>query len=88
MDRTELIVFSMGSVLNSTYMPEHFKEVFVQVLSKLPHTVIWRFEGDKGFLNRSKNILAEDWIPQRQLLSEFLALQDIFLLKCTQKAEG
>lgn len=65
-----VILFSLGSLLQSHKMPAKALSVFRQVFAQLPQRVIWKTEADIELL--SENILLSRWLPQRDILGNKL----------------
>lgn len=61
-----VILFSVGSVVQSHKMPAEILSVFREVFAKLPQRVIWKSEADIELV--SENILLCKWLPQRDIL--------------------
>jgi len=62
-----LILFSMGSILNSTTMPEDYRKLFVAVFAKLKQRVLWKWEAGK-MEGISGNVKLGKWLPQQDVL--------------------
>nr|AHX56945.1 UDP-glycosyltransferase 211C1 [Strigamia maritima] len=60
------ILFSLGSNVQSKYLPEEIKQRFIHVFSNLKQRVIWKYEGEIDHL--STNIKATKWMPQQDIL--------------------
>lgn len=71
------MVFSLGSFISTSSMPEEAVQTFVKVFSQLPYTVIWKWEGQAPE-GMPKNVMMAPWIPQQDLLGK-LKLQTMFL---------
>ena len=64
---TPVVYMSMGSIARSSLMPQEYKRILVQVFSKLPYKVLWKFEDDSlGQL--PDNIMIRNWLPQQDIL--------------------
>ncbi|XP_013139437.1 PREDICTED: UDP-glucuronosyltransferase 2B1-like [Papilio polytes] len=61
------IFFSMGSMLQSSKMPEEIKTGLIKIFSQLKQTVIWKFE--VSLPDKPKNIFIIDWAPQQSILA-------------------
>lgn len=48
-------------------MPENVVQAFIKTFARLPHHVIWQWQG-KPREDLPKNILLVPWIPQQDLL--------------------
>ncbi|CAH0731271.1 unnamed protein product, partial [Brenthis ino] len=62
-----VIYFSMGSNLESKYMPEILKQDLLNLFGKLKQTVIWKFEEE--LLNKPDNVHLLKWAPQHSILA-------------------
>ena len=60
-------MFSLGSFVPVSTMPNETAQCFMRVFSKLPLNVIWKWETTFPG-NVSSNVLMVDWIPQQDLL--------------------
>ena len=54
-----------------TDMPSDMLNSFIQVFQQLPQRVIWQWKSSKGF-DLGDNIMTVDWLPQQDLLGNFL----------------
>ena len=61
------IIFTLGSFIPMTSMPQDALDAFLRVFAKIPQRVIWKWDGQK-LENASDNILFIDWLPQQDLL--------------------
>ena len=64
-----VIYFSLGSVTKGNAMPLSMRDKVIQVFSKLPQKILWKYEEDIEHL--PKNIILTKWAPQQDLLGEF-----------------
>uniref|UniRef100_A0A914WFX4 glucuronosyltransferase n=1 Tax=Plectus sambesii TaxID=2011161 RepID=A0A914WFX4_9BILA len=63
-----IVVFSLGSVARTEYMPMEKKEALVKAFAKFPQfTFFFRIDGDVPTL--PKNVRHIGWMPQKELLS-------------------
>uniref|UniRef100_A0A0P5LVW5 UDP-glucuronosyltransferase n=1 Tax=Daphnia magna TaxID=35525 RepID=A0A0P5LVW5_9CRUS len=61
------IVFTLGSFVSVSSMPQDLVDTFMRVFSKLPQRVIWKWEA--GIPDSiPPNIMMVDWLPQQDLL--------------------
>lgn len=68
-NNTGVIFFSLGSNFKgSSLKPETVTYIF-NVLSKLNHTVIWKWEDLKNTPGHSPNIIYKKWLPQDDILA-------------------
>ncbi|XP_033333679.2 UDP-glycosyltransferase UGT5 [Megalopta genalis] len=61
------IYFSLGSNVMSSSMPKETLQIFLDVFSKLPYKVVWKFEKDMP--NKPDNIYTGKWLPQQSILA-------------------
>jgi len=61
------LIFSLGSHIKSSQMPNHMIEMFVNAFNKVSYNIVWKFEGMRP-ANLSDNVLTREWIPQQDLL--------------------
>ncbi len=62
------IVFSLGSIVKASHMPESVRVAFVKTFAKLKQKVIWKWEKDEGMSDLSDNVKLVKWLPQQDLL--------------------
>ncbi|KZS03466.1 Ugt36Ba, partial [Daphnia magna] len=60
------IVFTLGSFVSVSSMPQDLVDTFMRVFSKLPQRVIWKWEAAIPD-NIPPNIMMVDWLPQQDL---------------------
>ncbi|KHJ43613.1 UDP-glucoronosyl and UDP-glucosyl transferase [Trichuris suis] len=67
-----IIIFSLGSVVQESFIKEEIKNGLLKAFQKFPeHTIVWKLN-DPTFLKHHTlppHVHAFDWIPQRQLLN-------------------
>lgn len=69
-----LVIFSLGTVSNTTEMPQSMVDCFITAFSRFPDIdFLWRMEAEK-VLNHS-NIHLLKWLPQKDLMSELARFQ-------------
>ncbi|XP_014360114.2 UDP-glucosyltransferase 2-like [Papilio machaon] len=61
------IFFSMGSMLQSSKMPETIKSGLLKIFGQLKQKVIWKFE--LSVPDKPNNIFMLDWAPQQSILA-------------------
>lgn len=67
-----IVIFSMGSVANTSRMPMAWKEAIVYAMGDLPdYTFIIRLQGEIP-KNKPKNVIVSEWLPQKDLLGKLL----------------
>jgi len=64
-----VVVFSFGSIANTTSMPQDLRMAFLNAFKRFPHLFIWRFVGDFDETKSVKNVLLSDWLPQKDLMA-------------------
>jgi glucuronosyltransferase len=62
------IYFSLGTVSLGKSMPEHVRQVFVKVFSKLKQRVLWKYETEE-MPDLPKNVKLGKWLPQQDILA-------------------
>ncbi|VEN48656.1 unnamed protein product [Callosobruchus maculatus] len=62
------VYFSLGSNVKSCHLSPHILASITKVLSEIPYTVFWKWEGDK-LPKSTDNIIYRKWFPQRDLLA-------------------
>jgi len=62
-----VIVFSLGSLVAMNTLPDDLLGVFKTVFSRLPQTVIWKYESD-DMTDKPENVVLCKWLPQRAIL--------------------
>ncbi|CAK1550224.1 unnamed protein product [Leptosia nina] len=60
------IYMSFGSTVRSVVLSEEKINTFLRVLSKLPYTVLWKWDGHVD--NVPNNVIVRKWFPQADLL--------------------
>lgn len=58
----------MGSVVKSALLPEHTRAGLLRVFSKLPYTVLWKFE--EPLQGLPANVHVRPWLPQTSVLGK------------------
>ncbi|KAI4472693.1 hypothetical protein M0802_016568 [Mischocyttarus mexicanus] len=62
----DFIYVSLGTNVNPSTLPKNVINAFVDVFSKLPTKVVWKFKGNLP--KTSDNIYTAEWFPQQQIL--------------------
>ncbi|CAH0545939.1 unnamed protein product [Brassicogethes aeneus] len=62
-----VVVFSMGSSLNASMLPNHVKESILRTFGKLQQKVLWKLETDLP--GKPKNVKIVNWLPQTDVLA-------------------
>lgn len=69
--RKGVVVFSMGSVVNTVYMPNLLKSAFLNAFKQFPdYTFVCRMEGEIPGKHTLTNVLTTSWLPQKDLLAQ------------------
>uniref|UniRef100_A0A7I4Y1X9 UDP-glucuronosyltransferase n=1 Tax=Haemonchus contortus TaxID=6289 RepID=A0A7I4Y1X9_HAECO len=70
--RPATILFCMGSLAQSSEMPDQLKKVFIETFTSLPNiTFIWKYEeSDHSLFKNTPNIYTMKWVPQTDLLAD------------------
>ncbi|CAB3401792.1 unnamed protein product [Caenorhabditis bovis] len=64
-----LIVFSLGTVSNTTNMPEQMITSFLGAFSRLPnYTILWRMEKTVKGVETLNNVHLVKWLPQNEIM--------------------
>ncbi|XP_063915087.1 UDP-glucosyltransferase 2-like [Zophobas morio] len=61
-----VIVFSLGTNIRSDKLDENVQQVLLSAFSKIPETIVWKFESEIKDL--PKNVIVRKWLPQNDLL--------------------
>lgn len=64
-----VILFSLGSNIQSADLPKDHLEVILQSFAIFPQKFLWKFEDET--LEVPQNVLIRKWLPQSAILSEF-----------------
>ena len=62
-----VVLFSLGSHIKSSQMPNEVLKMFVNVFNRLPFDIVWKWEGERP-ANLSSNTLTKKWLPQQDVL--------------------
>lgn len=65
-----VIVFTFGSLVSMESLPQTVLSAFKFVFSRLPQTVIWKYENGH-MVNKPINAILLPWLPQRDILRKF-----------------
>lgn len=63
-----VIVFSLGSYVQTSKMPREKISIILEVLGKLKQNVLWKFE-DESLENVPSNVKIQKWLPQSDALA-------------------
>ncbi|KAG4072142.1 hypothetical protein HA402_015641, partial [Bradysia odoriphaga] len=63
-----VILFSLGSLLQSSQLPEAKIQLFLKVFGQLKQRVIWKYEDES--LKVPPNVLIKKWLPQSDILAQ------------------
>ena len=61
------ILFSMGSTVKGSTMPEAKRKVILAAFSKLKQKVLWKWETET-MADLPKNVRLSKWLPQQDIL--------------------
>jgi len=61
-----VILFTFGSTINVSSLPEHIEKAFKEALADVPQRVLWKYEGEMK--DKPKNLMTKKWFPQREIL--------------------
>ncbi|VVC34031.1 UDP-glucuronosyl/UDP-glucosyltransferase [Cinara cedri] len=61
-----VILFTFGSTVSISSIPDRIKTVFLEVLAQLPQRVLLKYEGE--LKNKPHNVMTSKWFPQRDIL--------------------
>ncbi|CAD5221292.1 unnamed protein product [Bursaphelenchus xylophilus] len=65
----KIVIFSLGTVSNTTNMPFRMINSFVEAFGRFPEvTFLWRMEMDIPQANKYSNIKLLKWLPQKELM--------------------
>ncbi|CAG9856842.1 unnamed protein product [Phyllotreta striolata] len=62
-----VVIFSLGSNLNSSQLNPQLRKIFLNVFSKIKQTVLWKFETDLP--EKPENVKIANWLPQFDALA-------------------
>ncbi|KAG0726462.1 UDP-glucuronosyltransferase 2B17 [Chionoecetes opilio] len=62
------ILFSLGTVVKSSTMPEKYKKVLVDVFESLEQRVLWKWD-DVTMDGLPSNVRLSKWLPQQDILA-------------------
>ncbi|GAB0100168.1 hypothetical protein DMENIID0001_161650 [Sergentomyia squamirostris] len=63
-----LIYINWGSVVRFSSLPESHLAALRKALYRLDMNVIWKWEDEESFVNKSSKILVKKWLPQLHIL--------------------
>lgn len=66
------VYMSLGSNIQSNELTSETRGKFITAFSKLPYTVLWKFE-DEHLPNKPDNVVIMKWVPQLDVLGTFLS---------------
>jgi glucuronosyltransferase len=67
-----LVIFSLGTVSNTTNMPSQMLYSFLKAFAQFPDIdFLWRFEADVPEAENYTNIHLLKWLPQKELMSKY-----------------
>ncbi|KAH1022193.1 UDP-glycosyltransferase UGT5 isoform X2 [Dendroctonus ponderosae] len=62
-----VIYFSLGSLVQSVFLPPKTIETIQNVFKSLPYSFVWKWE-NSSMINQPTNVYISNWIPQTALL--------------------
>ncbi|KAL6435036.1 hypothetical protein ACFW04_005264 [Cataglyphis niger] len=62
------LLFSLGSMIKATTMPQKKLDVIVKVLSSIPQKVIWKWEVE-DLPHKMDNVMIRKWLPQFDVMN-------------------
>lgn len=65
-----VILFSFGTVVDSSKLPNTTLEVFINVFKKLKQKVIWKLNST-DFPQLPTHIMVDNWLPQSDILGKY-----------------
>jgi glucuronosyltransferase len=74
----------MGSVLQSSDLPDYTRDAFLGAFSELKQRVVWKWETD-ALPGQPDNVRVGKWFPQADILGKTMIKQHIyyfFILIC------
>ena len=63
------IFFSMGSILQSSNLPESKIKAFLEAFSKMKEKILWKWETET-LPGQPKNVKLGKWLPQSDILGK------------------
>jgi len=66
-----VIYFSMGSVLQSSDLPDYKRDAFLEAFSELKQRVLWKWETD-ALPAAPGNLRVGKWFPQADILGKIM----------------
>lgn len=61
-----VIFFSLGSVVQTSTLPDSMKKMFLNTFAKLKQKVLWKWDGEME--NLPPNVKISKWLPQQDIL--------------------
>ncbi|VVC43587.1 Hypothetical protein CINCED_3A013384 [Cinara cedri] len=62
-----VILFTFGSTVLMSSLPNHMKTVIIEALAQLPQRVLLKYEDEME--NKPDNVMIRKWLPQRDILA-------------------
>jgi glucuronosyltransferase len=66
-----VIYFSMGSVLQSSDLPDYKRDALLEAFSELKQHVLWKWETE-ALPAQPSNVRVGKWFPQADILGTFM----------------
>lgn len=63
-------MFTFGSTVKMSTLPEHLQKAFFEALEQVPQRVLLKYEND--IVEKPKNVMTMKWFPQRDILCNVL----------------
>ncbi|KAI6217833.1 UDP-glucuronosyltransferase [Aphelenchoides fujianensis] len=64
-----VVIFSLGTVSNTTNMPPHMLHSFLEAFGQFPdHDFLWRMEAEVPNAHKYPNVHLLKWLPQKELM--------------------
>lgn len=76
-----IILFTFGSIVSISKLPENIQRIFIETLAQLPQRVLLKYEGKME--NKPKNVMTKEWLPQRDILCENIRLHRCYNINIT-----
>lgn len=80
-----VLLVSWGGNFNSSSIPEHIHHEMLKGFTRLPLEVIWKWENVSIQQIAPKNVHVTTWLPQQDLLCEFLCSYISNLINITRR---
>ncbi|VVC34036.1 UDP-glucuronosyl/UDP-glucosyltransferase [Cinara cedri] len=61
-----VVLFTFGSTVLMSSMPDHIRTAFLEALAQLPHRTLMKYEVE--MIDKPNNVMIRKWLPQRDIL--------------------